>query len=115
MINTLKRIDNQELIFYGMFFLPLIGSSIVAYIYVLLFFLFQLIQQRVRYTKRGLVVGISVTFFCLLKFFQMGNLYDWSVIVRYYFGWALFLYYLDAKNFRLDSFDLFLKLILFEK
>lgn len=83
---------------YFLFFLPLLGSSIVGYVFITLSLLIFLINKKL--SKPG--IAIAILFFVLIfyKFQQLGDVVVTEVLVRYFLGEILilcFLYYTKAK------------------
>lgn len=94
-INCQKVVNNS---IYFLFFLPLIGTAVLSYLYILLLLFCYLFYKK--HTKWGIMVTLILFALIFMKYRLLADGLQVEVLFRYFFGWILvylFLYYSKAR------------------
>lgn len=113
MIEMAKQQRRNRVLFYIALFMPLLGVNILAYAYLLIFLVLNMVNARKK-TRRGILIGMAVAFFFLVKYLQTGSLENTRIIMQYYFGVVLFCFYLDRTDTVLLDIDKLIKVLCYE-
>lgn len=94
----MQQQQRNRILFYFLLFMPLSGINIVAYALLLAYFILYQFSNSKMHSIKGVTIAFLVITFFILKYLQVGDFDKCRIIIQYYFGVVLFLYYLEYSK-----------------
>ena len=98
MEDLVQQQQRNRILFYFLLFMPLSGINIVAYALLLAYFILYQFSNSKMHSIKGVTIAFLVITFFILKCLQVGDFDKCRIIIQYYFGVVLFLYYLQYSE-----------------
>lgn len=81
-------------LFYLLFFMPLLGTSVLGYLLMLMVVMLYVFTKPSSVTSFGLCFGLLLFLYFILKLDQVGDFKKTSEILRFFLGWSIVLPYM---------------------